>query len=92
MSIGELLHQKRKEKNLSLEKVAEQCGVSQRYINSLEENNTDAHAEGVLYKMANLTVLQAEFVGYRALGFDEKVIFVKKLDGVIYSFLEALSK
>jgi len=60
MSIGEFLYKKRKEKKFSQKEIAELCGVSASYINALEEDSTDTHAEGVLYRLAKILDLEPD--------------------------------
>ncbi len=62
-----------------MEEIIEKC--SRRHKEKGDELN----------RIAELSSLKEEFSKYRSLDFANKVAFIRKLDGVIYKFLEALS-
>lgn len=60
MDFGKIMKQNRLEKGLSLQNVAEECGVSSTYISALEKGTTETYAEGIIYKLAEVLDLDGD--------------------------------
>lgn len=60
MEFEKLLKACRKESGYTIKQLAKECHISSQYLTDLENGNTDAYSEGVLYKLAQIFKLNGD--------------------------------